>query len=450
MKRLFGTDGIRGVAGDPPLDPATVRVFGVALAETLAQRTAHAPRVVIGRDTRESGPWLRDAVDAGVASRGGETVDAGVITTPGLAFATRDRFDAGVMISASHNPFEDNGLKVFGADGCKLADDAEAAIEARILDHGHPDPGPRQGVPAAERPELREAYLHDLLASFPGDRVGIAGRRLAIDCANGAACAVAPELFRALGADIELLGNAPDGRNINLGCGSLHLEQLAARVREGGHDLGLAFDGDADRCLAVDRHGRMIDGDHILYFTARLLARHGRLRGGKVVATIMSNFWLERRLAAEGITLLRAPVGDKYVLERMAAEGAVLGGEQSGHVIFRELATTGDGLLTALHLLEAAAEEPVALEDILDDIVPSPQVLINVRVREKVDLRSHPTIGPAVADAERALEGTGRVVLRFSGTEPLVRVMVEGDDDSAVRGQAQSLAEIVRSALGSK
>lgn len=446
MKRLFGTDGIRGTAGKHPLDPATVRTFGLALAETLESAEGHAPRVVLGRDTRESGPWLRDAVARGLASGGAVAVDVGVVPTPALAHATRTGgFDAGVMISASHNPFEDNGLKVFSRAGVKLPDDLERDVEARILDHGHDDPG--EGDTTVETsPELVDAYLGSLRTLTLG--VGGDPRPVLLDCANGAAIATAPALLEAAGIPHEVVGADPDGRNINLGCGSTHLDALREHLRGGRHRMGIAFDGDADRCLAVDARGRVVDGDHILYLAARHLARHGRLPGDVVVATIMSNFWLERSLQAEGIRLLRAPVGDKYVLERMTAEGAALGGEQSGHVIFRDHATTGDGLLTALMLLRALHEEDRPLEAILDDIRPSPQVLVNVRVHDKPDLRTHPSVGPVIRDLESRLDGTGRVVLRYSGTEHLARVMVEGDDETAVREGAESLAAIIRDAIG--
>ena len=447
MKRLFGTDGIRGAAGEPPLDRPTVRRFGMALAETLTHADGHPPRVALGRDTRESGPWIRDAIAGGLLASGAVATDAGVVTTPALAHATRHGgFDAGVMISASHNPFEDNGIKVFSRTGTKLPDTLEREIEERILDGHLPDLVDGDRTPATDD-SLLVRYL-DALGRLAPNRRQIGGRKLLIDCSNGSAVSAAPGLFRDAGATFDVLGVDPDGRNINLGCGSTHMDPLRARVVEGGYDLGIAFDGDADRCLAVDARGNLVDGDHILYLGARHLDRHGRLPGRKVVATIMSNFWLERRLSEEGIALLRAPVGDKYVLERMTEEGAALGGEQSGHVIFREHATTGDGLLTALMLLHAIAEEDRSLEQILADIVPSPQVLLNVRVVTKPDLRAHPTIGPAVTEAERRLHGTGRVVLRYSGTEPLARVMIEGDDAMLVRSEADVLAALIRREIG--
>jgi phosphoglucosamine mutase len=447
MKRLFGTDGIRAVAGTAPLDPPTVRRFGAALGDVLRSSSGRAARVVIGRDTRESGPWLRDSVVAGLAAAGGSAVDAGVITTPGLAHVTRSAgFDCGVMISASHNPFQDNGLKAFGHDGTKLPDAIEVEIETRML-----DPGAQAPPEASPRVEDGASLLRGYIA-FLEDVVRPRGRfsgiRLALDCANGAASEIAPEVFAHHGASVRTLGDRPDGRNINLGCGSLHLEKLSETVRTEGLDLGIAFDGDADRALAVDRRGRVVDGDHILYLAARRLRREGLLRGELVVATVMTNLWLERRLADEGIRLLRAPVGDKYVLERMLEEEANLGGEQSGHVIFRHLTTTGDGILTGLLLLDSLLGEERPLERILDGIEPVPQVLRNVEVREKPDLRRHPVIGPVVEEVERAMDGTGRVLLRYSGTEPLARVMVEGTDPQAVRDHADRLARLIQRELG--
>ena len=446
MKRLFGTDGIRAVAGTPPLDPRTVRKFGLALADVLHQGLGRAPRVVCGRDTRESGPWLRDAVADGLAARGGTMIDAGVITTPGLAYATHNTgFDAGVMISASHNPFEDNGLKVFSSDGVKLEDAVESRVESIILDAATPTP-PEGAGKAVPDDSLLSGYVKVLETAVPGGR--FAGLRLLLDCANGSASAIAPTVFSDLGAEVETIGNRPDGKNINLGCGSLYVESLASRVQEGRFDMGLAFDGDADRCLAVDRRGRVVDGDHILFLCARRMKRRSALPGNSIVATIMSNFWLEKRLADEGIVLHRAPVGDKYVLERMIAEDSALGGEQSGHVIFRSVGTTGDGILTGLLLVDAVLDDAVPLEATLDGIVPFPQMLINVRVSEKPDLRAHPEIGPVVAEAERALSGRGRVVLRYSGTESLARVMVEADDDTLVKSTAERVATIIREHLG--
>jgi len=446
VKQLFGTDGIRAVAGEYPLDRPTVARFGAALAEVLEREYGRACRIALGRDTRESGGWLRDAVGCGLAARGASTVDAGVITTPGLAHVLDRRgFDAGVMISASHNPFRDNGLKVFGRGGFKLSDELERRVEGLILGDALAQPADL-GASVPEDPGLARAYVEHLEQVVEPGRFG--GLRLVLDCANGSASAVAPEVFRHHGVEVETIGDAPDGRNINLDCGSLHLDALGRTVRDRGCDLGLAFDGDADRCLAVDGRGRPVDGDHILYVVGRRLHRLGRLRGDAVVATIMSNLWLEKRLHEHGIDLRRAPVGDKYVLALMLEHDLVLGGEQSGHIIFREHATTGDGILTALLLLDALRDEGQSLDEIVDSIEPCPQIQINVRVREKPVLRDHPVVGPAVAEVEAALADSGRVVLRYSGTEPVARIMVEGTHAETVREHAERLARTVEDTLG--
>jgi phosphoglucosamine mutase len=355
-------------------------------------------------------------------------------------------FNAGVMISASHNPFQDNGLKVFGPDGTKLPDAAEQRVESLMLDGGMADPG-ESGRRAEQDGALAQRYIDHLEGVIPATD-SFAGLRLVLDCANGSASMIAPSVFRHYGADVEIVGAAPDGKNINLGCGSLHLDSLAEEVRRTGCDAGLAFDGDADRCLVVDRKGRFVDGDYILYITGRRLKRAGHLRGDAVVATIMSNYWLEERLQQEGITLHRAPVGDKYVLERMLDEDLVLGGEQSGHIIFREHATTGDGVLTGLLLVDTLLGCDQKLDEIVDEIEPYPQLLINVRVRKKPDLSRHPGVGPAVAEVESALRGSGRLVLRYSGTEPVARVMIEGKDQDAVRRHAEHLAAVIERELG--
>ncbi len=446
MKRLFGTDGIRAVAGEPPLDRLTVRRFGAALGRVVHGEANNPCRVVLGRDTRESGRWLRDAVHDGLASENASAVDSGVISTPGLAHTLRTGgFDAGVMISASHNPYRDNGLKVFDRSGAKLSDAVEKRVEDLILGDELGDPG-GSSVAVDEDPSLGESYVCFLEGALEANR--FRGMRIVLDCANGSASRIGPEVFRHYGAEVRTIGATPDGKNINLGCGSLHLESLAEVVNEGGYDLGIAFDGDADRALAVDRRGRTIDGDHILYLAARQMKRKARLRGDGIVATILSNLWLERRLNDEGIRLLRCGVGDKYVMEQMCSADLVLGGEQSGHVIFSDVATTGDGILTGLSLVDAILDEDDSLETILDGITPCPQIQLNVRVRNKPDLRKHPAIGPAVTEVERSLERTGRVVLRYSGTEPVARVMVEGIDSRAVREHAERLALLIREQLG--
>ena len=443
-KDLFGTDGIRGVAGEYPLDERTVFAFGVALGRDAA-RTQPAPQILIGADTRESSGWIAETVAAGLESCGGKVRYAGVITTPGVAYLTRTGpFVAGVMISASHNPFRDNGLKVFGGTGFKLPDAEEHLIEREIFSILE------QGVEPARKPLVVEEALQgeylDALASTIGVRFD--GLRIAIDCGNGAASGLAPELFRRLGADVVAICTNPDGRNINLNCGALHLEGLQAAVVGQGADFGVAFDGDADRAIFVSRAGKVIDGDAVLLTAARALKRAGRLEGDTVVATVMSNLGLEKALERDGIRMLRTPVGDKYVLEEMVRVGATLGGEQSGHVIFRDTSTTGDGMLTALRIFETARRQNTGLEELAADLHVFPQRLVNVRVRDKKGLTELPAVAREIRRVEEAFGDAGRVLVRFSGTEPLARVMVEGPDLEQVESFSSSIAEVIRREMG--
>lgn len=443
MRKLFGTDGIRAVAGQPPLDPATIRAVGEALAHTL-NRSRPAPQVLLGTDTRESGPWIARALHAGLHAGGARLANAGVLTTPGVAYAARKfGFAAGIVISASHNPWEDNGIKVFGGSGYKLPDADELAIEAEIFAR----------VGAAEEKELPEVdpvYRHDyeafLRGAVPGLRLD--GFHIVLDCANGAASAIAPELFAELGGRVELTHAAPDGRNINAGCGALHPEVVAAEVRERGAALGVTFDGDADRALFADGQGRVVNGDAVLLLAGRFLREHGLLTDNIVVATTMSNMGLEAALGRSGIRMLRAPVGDRYVLEVMQKHGAALGGEQSGHILFPHLATAGDGLLTALVLLDIVRRSGKRLEDLIVDLQTFPQVIVNVRVREKRPLDAIPSVAGAIAEAERELSGKGRVVIRYSGTEALARVMIEAESEAAMRTHAERIAGAIRAELG--
>jgi phosphoglucosamine mutase len=450
MKRLFGTDGVRGVAGVFPLDPPTVTRIGQALIDVLAEGGG-TPRVVIGRDTRESGPAIEDALVRGIESRGGRADRGGVLTTPAVACVTRAMgYGAGIVVSASHNPYRDNGIKVFSGAGFKLPDAVEMEIEARVL--GEPGaPAPRV-APAAATPHpgpdaLRDCYLDWLREALPAG-ASFAGRRVLLDCAHGAASDLAPRIFRALGADVQTIHDAPDGRNINEGCGALHPERLATEVTRRGAWLGLAFDGDADRCLPIDARGRILDGDYVLCLAARDLHARGRLRGDTVVGTVMSNLWLERTLHGEGIRLIRAPVGDKYVLEEMQRSGAVLGGEQSGHIIFLERATTGDGLLTGVMLMDLLQRNGIDLAAWAATITPCPQILINVAVRSRPPLDAHPVIGAAIRSEEARLDGSGRVLVRYSGTEPKARIMVEGEPRAAIEASAARLRQVIEEAIG--
>jgi len=449
-RQLFGTDGIRGIAGIPPLDERTAHALGYALG-TWARQTAagdpgiEAPEVLIGMDTRESGPWLASQVAGGLVESGVTPRFAGVITTPGVAFLTRTgTFLAGVMISASHNPYHDNGLKVISHSGYKLPDEVELELEARIeqwlAKNEDATPYPVQVDRSLD--ELYTNYLANTVTdSFPF--------RLVVDCANGSASEVAPGLFARLGAKVEWLGCAPDGRNINLNCGSLHLEGLMARVVETGADLGIAFDGDADRALLVSRDGKIVDGDGVLFLAGSTLKRAGKLPGDVVVATVMSNLGLEKALQSYGISMVRTPVGDKYVLEEMLRRGAVLGGEQSGHVIFAESATTGDGLLTALRVLEILRDAGRPIEDLTEEIANFPQKLVNIRVKAKRPLAELESVQAEIEAAEREFSGNGRVVVRFSGTEPLARVMIEANSDEQVDRWTGRIADAIRSELGS-
>jgi phosphoglucosamine mutase len=446
-RRLFGTDGIRGTAGEFPLDPPTVFAVGLALGEW-ARQHSRSPEIVLGMDPRESSPWLAGYVAAGLRQSGAAVRFAGLISTPGIAWLSRSgSFAAGIMISASHNPYQDNGIKIFNPEGYKLPDLEEHLLEERIFALIE------AGVsPVSESPPLEEgldrAYLDFLATTFAGT---LSGLRLVVDAANGSASRLAPELFRRLGAAVVPIACEPDGRNINQNCGSMHLEAVRERTLAERADLGVAFDGDADRALFVSSSGRVADGDAVLFLAARYLHRHGRLaRPGRpplVVATVMSNLGLEKALSRLGIEMLRAPVGDKYVLEEMLRVDALLGGEQSGHIIFREYATTGDGLLTALRLLEVLRSSAGSLDELLRGLVLYPQRLVNVPVRAKPPLEQLPEVAAEIAGARRELSDSGRVLVRYSGTEMLARVMVEGPDGSRVDAWARRIAEAIRSAL---
>ena len=447
-KRLFGTDGVRGVAGEFPLDPRTVHALGAALADA-AGRLEPSPEVVMGMDTRESGPWLAAQVAGGLSEHGARPRFAGVTTTPGVAYLTRTgAFVAGVMISASHNPYRDNGIKIFSHSGYKLPDEQEQAIEREIfaLLEAGVEPAP---VPLAADPGLDRHYVNHLASTV---RHSLAGMEMVVDCGNGAASGLAPELFERLGARVVPLCCAPNGRNINLGCGALDVSGLRETVLARGADLGVAFDGDADRAIFVSRSGAIVNGDGVLLLVARSLHNQGRLSGPEgyptVVGTVMANLGLERALGAQGIQLLRMPVGDKYVLEEMLRTGAVLGGEQSGHIIFSEYSTTGDGLLTALRVLEIMQESGRGLDELTGDLEIYPQRLVNVRIKERKPLEEMPAVVAEIRAAERALGDLGRVLVRFSGTEPLARVMIEGPDAGQVADLTGRIAAAIERELG--
>jgi phosphoglucosamine mutase len=449
MRKLFGTDGIRAIAGEAPLDRPTIFAVGLALAHQL-RATHPVPSFVLGMDTRESGGWISETIASGLAAGGATVANAGVITTPAIAYLTRKYgFATGIVISASHNPWQDNGTKLFGSDGYKLPDALELAIEDeifRLLAAGTPP----QPSAAPALPPVDDLYRHDyerfLRSAVPG--LNLAGLHAVVDCANGAASAIAPELFAELGGRIELTHHSPDGRNINANCGALHPEIVAAETRAKGASIGITFDGDADRALFADATGRVVNGDAVLLLAARALKAEGRLAADTVVATTMSNMGLEAALGRDSIRMLRAPVGDKYVLEMMQKHGASLGGEQSGHILFPHLATTGDGLLTALVVLDILRRAGRPLAELVADLKVFPQVIVNVRVREKRPLDQLATVAEAIREAERALAGRGRVVVRYSGTEALARVMIEAESEDEMRHHAGQIAAAIRAELG--
>jgi phosphoglucosamine mutase len=444
-KELFGTDGIRGIPGTPPLDDATLYATGRSLGRYLNQ-THPAARVLIGMDTRESGPHIAALLAAGLTGAGASVAFAGIITTPGVACLVRQKgLQAGVVISASHNPFQDNGVKLFSNAGMKFPDSVEEVLEADIFKH-RSDPAPKNPPRLVADESLDAEYLEFLRRRvIPGAK--LSAFRMVLDCANGAAYRLGPELFRSLGANVIAMADKPDGRNINAGCGSLHLEGLQKRVVAEGAALGVAFDGDADRALFVCESGKVINGDGVLLATARFLRSQGRLKGSRVVATSMSNLGLERALAREGIELARAAVGDRYVLEEMLRSGNVLGGEQSGHVIFLDDSPAGDGLLTAVKIASLVSLHG-RIESLVEGLKYYPQVIVNVKVRSKPPLESIPEVSRALAEAKSALGDNGRVVLRYSGTEPLARIMVEAEHHADVQRFSQSLANALRSSIG--
>jgi len=455
MRQLFGTDGIRGIAGEYPLDQRTAYAIGRALGHRLAAREASA-RVVIGQDTRESSSWISSVLAAGLEAAAVQVVSAGVITTPGVAYLTRaNQFAAGIVISASHNPWQDNGIKVFGADGYKLSDHLEHEIEADIFAHleqlaeGASDAFASAFDMLPGDQKLREQYAGWLADLVRAD--GLSRLHVLVDCANGAASTVAPLVFRDSGLAADFLHIEPDGRNINAGCGALHPENVAQAVAAGNgrYDLGITFDGDADRAMFSDASGRVVNGDGVLLLAARDMKTHVRLHDDTVVATAMSNMGLEAALKRSAIRMLRAPVGDKYVLEEMLKTGATLGGEQSGHILFRDMdITTGDGLLTALRVLDVIARTGKPLAELVADMKIFPQEIINVKVREKLPLDQLPVVMNAIRAAERDLDGNGRVVVRYSGTEKLARVMIEAETEAVMRRHSGAIAHAIKEAIG--
>jgi phosphoglucosamine mutase len=455
-KKLFGTDGIRGKAGEYPLDEKTIEMIGWSLTENLSRELGDSPSLVIGRDTRESGPQIQAALMRGARAAGATVASAGVITTPGVAFITRiTPFDAGVVISASHNPFRDNGIKVFSATGKKLADEMERKIEEDLSEADYDTHKLHSTNRPAEPPTevtdseslFAEKYLNYLTETVARG-LNLKGMRFVIDCANGAASAFAPLLFERLGAEIEVISALPDGRNINEKCGALHLNSLQEMVRNGEFDLGIAFDGDADRALFVDENGALVDGDYTLFLLGENMQSSGRLTGDVVVSTVMSNIGLEIALRERGIEFIRAQVGDRFVLEEMLKRDANLGGEQSGHIIIKEISLAGDGMITAIELLRAIRNSDQSLATRASAMKSYPQVLVNVSVNSKPSFESIPEVKAAMDALEGEMQGRGRLLLRYSGTENLARVMIEGQDQVTIEEQANRLAAIIKKAIG--
>jgi phosphoglucosamine mutase len=448
MKALFGTDGIRGEAGQFPLDAATVSAIGFSLASHLVTKTGDAPEIVIGRDTRESGESIQQALVDGASRAGAKCVSAGVITTPGVAFLTRKhRAAAGVVISASHNPYQDNGIKIFAPSGQKMDDSVERLIEADVFANTVQPSSSRPALSTEQEEKLQHEYL-SFLTNEIGEGLKLQGLTIVVDCANGASSNLAPELFTQLGAKVIAINASPDGRNINRDCGSLHIDSLREKVMKEHADLGVAFDGDADRSLFVDSAGNYVDGDATLWALATHLQSHGRLRDNTVVATVMSNIGLEIAFRAAGIRLVRTAVGDKYVLDELLKLNASLGGEQSGHIIMPELSLAGDGMITALCLLRALRESGKTLAEMTSGFKQYPQVLVNVRVSEKVPFSELPSVQAEVKKIEELLSQRGRLLLRYSGTEPLARVMIEGENQSKIEAFAREIADAIEREIG--
>jgi phosphoglucosamine mutase len=449
MRKLFGTDGVRGVANLEPMTSEIAMQLGRAAAHIFMRR-AGRHQVVIGKDTRLSGYMLESALTSGICSMGVDVLLVGPLPTPAIAFLTRSlRADAGVVISASHNPYQDNGIKFFSNEGFKLPDELEARIEQLIISdeikHLRPT---ADAIGKAYRIDDAEGrYIEFVKRSLPRD-LDFQGIKLVVDCANGAAYKVAPAVFRELGAEIEVIANTPDGMNINDGCGAVHPERLQEAVRRHGAHIGIALDGDADRAIFVCEQGKIIDGDHVMAALGLDLHAQGQLARATVVGTVMSNFGLEIAMKKAGIQLMRTPVGDRYLMERMLADGYNFGGEQSGHFIFLDHNTTGDGLISALQILSLMKRTGKPLSELAKAMTAVPQILLNVKVKHKPDLNQIPDIQQAIKSAEVTLNGSGRVLVRYSGTESLLRIMVEGERDSTIREVADHLAEIVRARIG--
>ncbi|MBX3347261.1 MAG: phosphoglucosamine mutase [Nitrospira sp.] len=449
MRRLFGTDGVRGVANLDPMTSETAMQLGRAAAHIFMRR-AGRHQIVIGKDTRISGYMLESALTAGICSMGVDVLLVGPMPTPAIAFLTRSlRADAGVVISASHNPYQDNGIKFFSGDGFKLPDEVESRIEELIVSDeiNHLRPTADLIGKAYRIDDADGRYIEFAKRSLPKD-LDFQGIKLVVDCANGAGYKVAPTVLRELGATVEVIGNKPNGMNINQACGAVHPELLQETVRLHKADLGIALDGDADRAIFVCEQGTVVDGDHVMAALGLDLHHQGLLANRTLVGTVMSNFGLELSMAKAGITLIRTPVGDRYLLERMLAEGYNFGGEQSGHFIFLDHNTTGDGLISALQILSLMKRSKKPLSELAKAMTAVPQILVNIKVKQKPVLESIPEIDRAIQENNRRLNGSGRVLIRYSGTEPLLRIMVEGEHASVVKDVADELARVVQAHIG--
>ena len=440
---------MRGEAGVFPLDETTIKAVGNSLARQFREKLGRNPRFLTGRDTRESGTWIEQAFCAGADEKGAVCESAEIITTPGVAFLTKKfDFDAGIVISASHNPYEDNGIKIFASDGKKIDGEIEREIEKDIFENSEFKIQDLRfnEIDGSKSFKFQNVYLDYLSDEF--QTLNLTNLKMVIDCANGAACRLAPKLFQKLGATTIVTNDAPDGKNINENCGSLHLENLQKKVLDKKADFGVAFDGDADRSLFVDEKGNLVDGDVVLWIMANHLQENGKLNNQTVVATVMSNIGLEIALNSKGIELRRTSVGDKYVLQELLDTNSAVGGEQSGHIIFPLHSLVGDGMLTTLFLLEAIMGKGKSLSEMTTGFTKFPQILVNVKVREKLPFEEVSEIAEAAAKLERELGAKGRLLLRYSGTENLARVMIEGENQAQIEAQANNLAEIIKKSLG--
>jgi len=445
MEKLFGTDGIRAVAGQSPLDYSSVYALGKALISLLKEGDLK-PRVIIGRDTRESGEWLEQALFQGINEGQGEAVSVGIIPTSAVSFlAKKYSFSAGIVISASHNAYQDNGIKIFSSQGIKISDAWESKLEKAIIEA--PSNVKRENTRITPQSSLGQDYMDFLKSRF--SHVNLKRKiKVVLDCSNGASSLFASQVFLGLGSEVIAMGNTPDGKNINANCGSLYPQNLARKVVESKADIGVAYDGDADRAIWVDEKGRILNGDHTLFVLSRFMKEKGRLKSDYVIATTMSNMGLEKALEKLDLKLLRTQVGDKYVLEEMMKLKANLGGEQSGHTIFLDDCPTGDGILTSLKMLEVMAAYNLPLSKLVEDLEEYPQILLNVPVRKKTDFDQFPEIINAKEEIEKRLGDSGRLNVRYSGTEPVARVMIEGQDRGEIEDYASQMASVISKYLG--